>query len=139
MRLTREEHGERLERFGEIKSASRLWGRPCGAPEPGAARICTRPRGHRGLHASHSPFGSLLSVWQTDGVGVEPTAEAQLTRSASRSDRAVRAEDAPGVPARIGRWLLRVLSSPEELSLVILFLGLVAWGLSVALRIVSAW
>lgn len=94
MRLTPEEREERLERFGDIKSASRLWDRRCGALEPGAARGCTRPRAHRGLHAPHSGFGRLLSVWQTD---------------------------------------------PEELSLVILFLGLVALGLSVALRVVSAW
>jgi hypothetical protein len=39
----------------------------------------------------------------------------------------------------LGRRALRLLSSPEEVALLLLFLGLVAFGLNVAWRIVSAW
>ena len=68
-----------------------------------------------------------------------PSADAMANRAAARGDRIARGEEASGPLARLSGRIVGVLSSPEELSLVVLFLGLAAWGLSVAWRIVSAW
>ena len=48
-------------------------------------------------------------------------------------------EDDGGALAALWGRALRVLSSPEELALVLLFLGLLVFGLDVARRIVAGW
>ncbi|MEJ2538400.1 MAG: hypothetical protein P8188_00225 [Gemmatimonadota bacterium] len=104
-------------------------------------RRCARARGHRGPHASHGTFGRLLAVWEPRRAELQPSAEARarVVRSASRGHRGTGGADDPGVPYRMTRRVLKTVSSPEQLGLVVLFLGLVAWGVSVAIRIVSAW
>lgn len=62
-------------------------------------------------------------------------------RRANRRDAGERDGDAMELGALAAVWarLRRLLQSPEELALVILFLGLVAWAASVAWQIVSRW
>ena len=139
MRLTREEHGERLERFGHLDRASRFGGRRCGDPLPASSRRCTRPRGHRGPHAVHGALGRVVAVWEEDAPELRPSDEARATPARVRRDRAVRAEPSPGILARTWKRVVKILSSPEELALILLFLGLVAWGIDVALRILVRW
>ncbi|HSM05702.1 MAG TPA: hypothetical protein VK858_13890 [Longimicrobiales bacterium] len=138
MHLTRKRDGGRIDRFDHLRPARRR-GRRCGAHEPEAGRTCTRPGGHRGLHAAHGQFGRLLAVWEPDARELGPSTDALATRAAAREARIARREDASGPVARLAAKVLRILSSPEELALAVLFLGLAAWGISVAVRIVSGW
>ena len=138
MHLTRKRDGDRIDRFAHLDRASRR-GRRCGAEEPEAARTCTRPREHRGPHAAHGAFGRVLAVWEPDARELRPSSEALSNRAAARGDRVARGGEAPGPLARLSARVTRILASPEELAMAVLFLGLVAWGVSVAWRIVSAW
>lgn len=138
MHLTRKRDGARIDRFAHLERA-RGGRRRCGAEEPEAARTCTRSREHRGPHAAHGAFGRVVAVWEPDARELRPSSEALANRAAARGDRVARGEDAPGLPARLAARIARVLASPEELAMAVLFLGLVAWGVSVAWRIVSAW
>ena len=138
MHLTRKRDGARIDRFAHLERAGRV-GRRCGAEEPEAVRTCTRPRDHRGPHAAHGTFGRVLAVWEPDARELRPSSEALSNRAAARGDRMARGGDAPGLLARLSARAARIVSSPEELAMVVLFLGLVAWGVSVAWRIVSAW
>ena len=138
MHLTRKRDGARIDRFDHLERARRV-GRRCGAEEPEATRTCTRPREHRGPHAAHGAFGRVLAVWEPDARELRPSSESVSNRAAARGDRVARGEDVPGPLARLSARVTRVLSSPEELAMALLFLGLVAWGVGVAWRIVSGW
>lgn len=139
MHLTRRDHGSRLERFHDIRPARRRGAR-CGSPEPGSARSCTRPRDHRGPHAAHGVFRRVLAIWDSTPGERRPSEEARAHQAASREARALREEtEGRSLVVRSAGRVLRTLASPEELAMVILFLGLVAWGLSVAFGIVAAW
>ena len=150
MRFTIEEHGERLKRFAHLKPARGLGARRCGAVFPGSVRACTRPLEHRGPHVCHGTFGKLLAAWEDEtGSGPEPSKAARENRLASARNRAVErraqtrrvsgAPDSTGPLAALGRRALKLLSSPEELALLVLFLGLLVWGLDVARRILVGW
>ena len=143
MRLTREDHGERLRRFSHLKPARTLLGlgrKPCGVTLPGEFHACTRAAGHRGPHVAHGFLGEILAVWtREDGSGSEPRRATPARRRPAVQRRTRSDEDDGGALAALWGRALRVLSSPEELALVLLFLGLLVFGLDVARRIVAGW
>lgn len=139
MRLTREDHRDQLERFRHLRPVGRLGGKRCGASLPGSTRRCSRAREHRGPHAAHRPMGGLLAVWDDGGLETRPSQEARATPVKARRSRVPRKGRPSGLLEIAWERTVRVLSSPEELALLILFLGLVAFAVDVALRILAAW
>lgn len=139
MRLTREEHRDQLERFAHLRPVGRVGGKRCGASLPGSTRRCSRMREHRGPHAAHGPWGRLTAVWDDGGVETRPSREARSTPVRARRSRVPREGRPSGLLEVSWERAVRVLSSPEELALLILFLGLVAFAVDVALRILAAW
>lgn len=72
MKLTREQHPERLKRYRHLERAR--WGADrCGRRLGQSKRTCTLGKGHRGPHAAHGLFGRLLAVWESgDGGRPDP-------------------------------------------------------------------
>ena len=141
MRLTIEEHPERLARFTHLKPGSGFKGKRCGEPCPDSSRTCTREQDHRGPHASHGSFGKLTAVWEGYAHrSAESRATAMEVHRGRSEVRGSQGEKMEGgaLEALWGR-IVRLLHSPEELAMMALFFGLVLWGLSVAWQIVSQW
>lgn len=72
--------------------------------------------------------------------GVERSPESRARESAARADRLARQGAGNGsLLQRAGGQIWRLLSSPEELALLILFLALAGFGVDWLLRIVRGW
>lgn len=133
MKLTRETHPETLERYAHLRPAK---GRKCDTPFPGKPRSCTLAPGHSGPHVAHGALGRILAVWDTGAVA-ETSPESRRNRAAARTQG--------GLPSRrsgdllAGAWAraMRILSSPEELFLFILFIAFTGFAVDWFLRILG--
>jgi hypothetical protein len=132
MRLTIEEHPEAIKRYGHIRPAPRWRARSCGSRLSGANHTCTRAEHHRGPHVAHARFGKVVAAWDSAAVARAP-GEAAHAGSAHRERRDRPARRPVGLPTRtpagllerLGRRIVRVVTSVEELALLILFIAFV--------------
>jgi hypothetical protein len=135
MRLTVEEHREALKRYRHIKPAPGGKGAACSVRCPGTARTCTRRKGHGGPHVAHGFLRKVVAAWDSDPA-------AQATRSPVRREQEARARNGlrTGRPAglrtrpptglleALRKRLVRLISSVEELALLVLFLAFVGFA-----------
>lgn len=136
MRLTRSEHGDQVDRFAHLEKARRLRGESrCGEELQGVVKACTRPVGHRGPHVAHGRGSKVLAVWEADASASRPRGEGERSGPGVPMRPGERSLDAPGPLGRMWGAILRALSSPEALALIVLFLGMVAFAVDVARRI----
>lgn len=136
MRLTAEEDPETIKRYGHIRPARGWRTRSCSTTCPGTVRTCTLERGHRGPHVAHGSFKKVLAVWNS-GTGAE-VSNAMVTRaSEARARSGLRSRMSPGILETLWRFVVRTLSSAEEIALVILFLAFVWFGIGWILLILG--
>ena len=144
MRLTVEEHPEAIKRYAHLKPARGFRARACYAGLSGTGRTCTREPGHRGPHVAHGRFSGVLAVWDSGpgsgGGRSDARKRADRGRTAAqigarhrtlgkRRPMGLANRDAPSLPGRFFRGLLRFLKSPDEVAFVFLFLVFVYWGI----------
>ena len=79
MKLTVEEHPDRIKRYSHMKPAPAWGGRRCGGVFPGTARLCTLAKGHRGPHVHHGALGRVKAVWDAAGTALQHDTPARST------------------------------------------------------------
>lgn len=133
MKLTVENDRESLRRYAHIAPAR---GRKCGEPFPGKPRSCTLAPGHSGPHVAHGSFRRVLAAWDSGGVA-QSSPEARRNRAEARTQGGLPTRRSAGILLRLGRGALRILSSPEELFLLILFVAFTGFAIDWTLRILG--
>jgi len=130
VRLTVEDNPETMKRYAHLAPA-RGWGtRRCGASFPGRDRRCGRERGHRGPHVAHGFLGRVVAVWE--GAPSDPSAEQPRRRKPVKGGPiGLRVRRPEGLIAALGKRMRSVVSSPDELIWLVLFVGFVAFGIHV--------
>jgi hypothetical protein len=120
VKLTADRHPDGVRRYQHLRPAARRADR-CGAACPGESWLCTLDRDHRGPHVSHSRLRRVLAVWDAP----------RGARDVSRRRR--KRHPPTGLPVRtppnlldaIGDLAWRIVSSAEEIALVVFFLAFV--------------
>ena len=137
MKLTIEEHPERIKRFGHIKPGPRFGSVQCFAQCPGSVRTCTLKKGHGGPHVAHGRFRRVVAVWD-GGIVKARKAEVKVRRavrpipSGGTRDR--------GLVATLGAFrdrIMRRMPSLEEALLLILGISMAGFAIDWALRIIG--
>lgn len=156
MKLTIEEHPDRVRRYGHLRPSMPLFGRRCGAPfEAGSKRRCTLAAGHRGPHAAHGWTGRVLAVWETGSApssggvgGAGPGGPSSLPKGGAVSKGGARRTEGKSVvglddPGLAPPWkravqaLARIAPSLEAGLFLVLFVAMVGFVLDWALRILG--
>ena len=124
MKITIDAHPEGVRRYQHLRPAGRREDR-CGASCIDTRWFCTLARGHRGPHVAHSRLRRVQAVW--DG----PPASREVAPRPSKPKAPT------GLPVRTPRSALdllkdvswRLLSSAEEIALIVFFLAFVWFAL----------
>lgn len=122
MRLTIEEDREKLQRYAHVRPARVRSTRRCGAVLGGTTRRCGRERGHSGPHVAHDRFRRVVAAWDSSALA-EASGEALENRARARRQGGLPARESTGFLERAFERALRILSSPEELFLLVLFIA----------------
>ncbi len=138
MRLTARDNPETIKRYAHVRPA-RIWeGRKCGVKCPGIVRTCTRKRGHRGPHVAHGFLGKVEAAWDS-GPAASP-ARAGGVGSLTAGDRArhrLRKRKPLGMLETLAVRVRSVVSSPEDVAFIALFIIMVWFAVDTALRILG--
>lgn len=133
MRLTVEDNPETVRRYAHIKPSRGPRTRLCSARCPGTKHNCTRAKDHRPPHVAHGLLGKVLAVWDSGSATARrPTVDPPAKPTAGRRT-GYRTPSSPGLDSEVRIFealrerLSRVISSPDELLFIILFVAFVGF------------
>lgn len=136
MRLTVEQDREKLQRYAHIQAFRGAAGRRCGLQMSGTTRRCSRERGHSGPHVAHGRLRKVVAVWDSSALP-EASGEALANRARARRQGGLPSRHSRGALDRAWERALRILSSPEELFLLILFVAFSVFAVDWLLMIIG--
>ena len=138
MRLTIEDHPERIKRYGHIKPAPSWGSGRCSAKCPGTSRTCSLLKRHTGLHVAHEGFRKVVAVWDDRAEAPGP---GQVVKKALRRVPGSGSGDKGSLfaPGAFRKRLMARIPSIEEVFLLVLGLAMAGFAIDWALRIIGFW
>lgn len=136
MRLIIEEDPEKLQRYAHVRPAQVPAARRCGAALSGTTRRCSLERGHSGPHVAHGRLRRVVAAWDSSAVA-EASGEALANRARARRHGGLPSRRSAGFLETLWERALRVLSSPEELFLLVLFVAFTVFAVNWLLLILG--
>lgn len=136
MRLTLQNNPATIKRYANVRPA-RIWsGRRCGVKCPGLTRNCTLAKGHRGPHIAHAFPGRVVAVWDS-GPALESGGGTGRLAPGARAQQRLRMRNPEGFVEAVWRRTRSVVSSPEDVAFIALFVIMVWFAVDTALRILG--
>lgn len=137
MRLTIDEQPDQLRRYGHVRPASGRGTARCKIQLLGTTYSCSRERGHSGPHVAHGRLRRVVAAWDASAGAPVASRESVRNRAKARGQGGLPSRRSGGVLEAMWARTLRVLSDPEQLFLLILFLAFAGFAVDWMLRIIG--